>query len=138
MTSTIQNPYSSTRLTEIIHTIEKLDEPYLSKIAEERETQVGQIQKYTETLLNQGWALRRKGERDGRKRIYIIKYREILIDYIEKLERYPEYDKLPEREQELVDGFRQDLINVFIDEIEEQETISEAASSAFLIKMPKL
>lgn len=125
--TTIQNPYHSTKLTEIIHAIQKLDEPYLSKIAEERDTQVGQIQKYTETLLDQGWAFRRKGIRDGRKRIYMINYDEIMLDYLERIEAHEKY-------QDLSKEGRQQLLDILKNEIELQDSISEAISKALIVK----
>lgn len=125
--TTIQNPYYSAKLNKIIHTIEKLDEPYLSKIAEEHDTQVGQIQKYTETLRKKGWAFRRKGIRDGRKRIYMIKYDEIMLDYVERIEALEEYQNLSK------EG-RQQLLDILKNEIELQDSLSEAISKAIIVK----
>lgn len=98
MSDRIQKPLKSERLVLILNRILEMDKPYLSKLSEHLHKPVGEIQTYTETMVEEGWLTK---EKEGRKSVFKFHPEEVWKDY-PKLGKLGQWNELEDNTQEFL------------------------------------
>jgi hypothetical protein len=94
----IKKPLQSQRLVLILNRILEMDRPYLSKLSEHLHKPVGEIQPYTETMVEKGWLIK---EKDGRKSVFKFQPEEVWKDY-PKLGKIGQWENLEDKTKEFL------------------------------------
>jgi hypothetical protein len=98
MSDRIQKPLKSERLVLILNRILEMEEPYLSKLSEHLHKPVGEVQTYTETMVEKGWLTK---EKEGRKSVFKFQPAEVWRDY-PKLGKLGQWNELEDNTQEFL------------------------------------
>lgn len=102
MTERIQRPLDSPKLTLILNRIIEMEEPYLSSLSNHMNIEIGTLQKYTETMLEEGWISK---EKKGRKAIFEFQPDSVWATY-------PRLDRILENWESLDDRVKNFLTTI--------------------------